>query len=108
MTYEELKKAYEEMSEKCSELEKKIEDKNLDIERISPNLDKNDRIKQLKGEIPFVKLVIFKDGRSSAVSEFGQAIMMEFANLKSNPNANQDTFVVRMIPEVLNDNNSSN
>ena len=80
----------------------------VDIERISPNLDKNDRIKQLKGEIPFVKLVIFKDGRSSAVSEFGQAIMMEFANLKSNPNANQDTFVVRMIPEVLNDNNNSN
>ena len=32
MTYEELKKAYEEMSEKCSELEKKIEDKNLEIE----------------------------------------------------------------------------
>ena len=27
MTYEELKKAYEEMSEKCSALEKKIEDK---------------------------------------------------------------------------------
>ena len=39
MTYEELKKAYEKMSEKCSELEKEIqnnkqviEDKNLEIE----------------------------------------------------------------------------
>ncbi|MGN0667326.1 MAG: hypothetical protein ACI4KF_12475 [Huintestinicola sp.] len=42
MTYDELKKAYEEMSEKCSELEKEIEnnkqiiqDKNLEIENLT-------------------------------------------------------------------------
>ena len=31
MTYEELKKAYEESLQKCSELEKEIEDKDLRI-----------------------------------------------------------------------------
>ena len=54
MTYEELKKAYEEMSEKCSLLEKEIqnnkqiiEDKNLEIENLTEQLLKrNQSIRQ--------------------------------------------------------------
>ena len=51
MTYEELKKAYEEMSEKCSALEKEIqnksqiiEDKNLEIENLTEQLLKRNRM----------------------------------------------------------------
>ena len=51
MTYEELKKAYEEMSVKCSELEKEIqnksqiiEDKNLEIENLTEQLLKRNQM----------------------------------------------------------------
>ena len=51
MTYEELKKAYEKMSEKCSELEKEIqknkqviEDKNLEIENLTEQLLKRNQM----------------------------------------------------------------
>ena len=51
MTYEELKKAYEEMSEKCSLLEKEIqnnkqiiEDKNLEIENLTEQLLKRNQM----------------------------------------------------------------
>lgn len=51
MTYEELKKAYDEMSEKCSVLEKEIEknrieieDKNLEIENLTEQLLKRNRM----------------------------------------------------------------
>ena len=44
MTYEELKKAYKEMSIKCSELEKKIEDKDLEIENLTEQLLKRNQM----------------------------------------------------------------
>ncbi len=43
MTYEELKKAYEESLQKCSKLEKEIEDKDLRIEHLTELLIKRKR-----------------------------------------------------------------
>ena len=44
MTYEELKKAYEESMQKCSELEKEIEDKDLRIEHLTELLIKRNKM----------------------------------------------------------------
>ena len=44
MTYEELKKAYESMSEKCSELEKKLENKDIEIEHLTEQLLKRNKM----------------------------------------------------------------
>lgn len=44
MTYEELKKAYEESIKKCSELKKEIEDKNLRIEHLTELLIKRNKM----------------------------------------------------------------
>ena len=44
MTYEELKKAYEESLQKCSELEKEIEDKDLRIEHLTELLIKRNKM----------------------------------------------------------------
>ncbi len=44
MTYEELKKAYEAMSEKCSKLEKKLEDKDVEIEHLTELLIKRNKM----------------------------------------------------------------
>jgi len=44
MTYEELKKAYEESIQKCSELEKEIEDKDLRIEHLTELLIKRNKM----------------------------------------------------------------
>ena len=44
MTYEELKKAYEESLQKCSELEKEIEDKDLRIEHLTEFLIKRNKM----------------------------------------------------------------
>lgn len=44
MTYEELKIAYEESLQKCSELEKEIEDKDLRIEHLTELLIKRNRM----------------------------------------------------------------
>lgn len=43
MNYAELKKAYEESIQKCSELEKEIEDKDLRIEHLTELLIKRKR-----------------------------------------------------------------
>ena len=52
MTYEELKKAYEESLQKCSELEKEIENKDLRIEHLTELLIKR------KGQIYMRRTVI--------------------------------------------------
>jgi len=44
MTYEELKKAYEESMQKCSELKKEIEDKDLRIEHLTELLIKRNKM----------------------------------------------------------------
>ena len=44
MTYEELKKAYEESIKKCSELKKEIEDKDLRIEHLTELLIKRNKM----------------------------------------------------------------
>ena len=44
MTYEKLKKAYEESLQKCSELEKEIEDKELRIEHLTELLIKRNKM----------------------------------------------------------------
>ena len=44
MTYEELKKAYEESIKKCSELEKEIENKDLRIEHLTELLIKRNKM----------------------------------------------------------------
>ena len=44
MTYEELKKAYEESMQKCSELEKEVEDKDLRIEHLTELLIKRNKM----------------------------------------------------------------
>ena len=44
MTYEELKKAYEAMAEKCSALEKKLEDKDTEIEHLTELLIKRNKM----------------------------------------------------------------
>ena len=44
MTYEELKKAYEESIKKCSELKKEIEDKDLRIEHLTELLIKRNKL----------------------------------------------------------------
>ena len=44
MTYEELKKAYEESMQKCTELKKEIEDKNLRIEHLTELLIKRNKL----------------------------------------------------------------
>ena len=70
----------------------------IDVDSIGTQLDKDTRIKIFKSQFPFAKLVIFKDGKSNAMSSFGQAFLLEFANMRNNANPN---FEVRMIPEVL-------
>ena len=44
MSYEELLKAYETLTEKCSKLEKEIEDKNLKIEILTEHLAKKNKM----------------------------------------------------------------
>ena len=55
MTYEELKKAYENAMQKCSELEKKIEEKDLRIEHLTELVLKRNKMlfgqKSEKGKI---------------------------------------------------------
>ena len=62
MTYEELKKAYEESMQKCSELEKEIEDKDLRIEHLTELLIKRNKMlfgqKSEKGKIYMRRTVI--------------------------------------------------
>ena len=88
MTYEELKKAYEEMSEKCSALEKEIqnksqiiEDKNLEIENLTEQLLKRNRM--LFGKKSERSKQLYIDGQTA----FDESFLFNEAEEQSDENA---------------------
>lgn len=90
MTYEELKKAYEKMSEKCSELEKEIqnktqiiEDKNLEIENLTEQLLKRNQM--LFGKKAERSKNLYIDGQMSLDESF----LVNEAEEQSDENADE-------------------
>lgn len=87
MTYEELKKAYELALQKCSELEKKIEEKDLRIEHLTELVLK--RNKMLFGQ-KSEKAKFINDGQLAFEGIFNEA---EAESDKSAPEPTTDTVV---------------
>ena len=89
MTYEELKKAYELALQKCSELEKKIEEKDLRIEHLTELVLK--RNKMLFGQ---------KSEKAKFIND-GQ-LAFEVYSMKLKPN--QITLLLNLLPILLSKN----
>ena len=85
MTYEELKKAYEESIKKCSELKKEIEDKDLRIEHLTELLIKRNKMlfgpKSEKGKYICdgqlsLEGIVFNEAEEQICSVCGEPLMI--------------------------------
>ena len=86
----------EKVMQKCHE----FHELPIDIDTICPSLDRENRLKLFRSNYPFAKIVIFKDGRSNALSSFGQAMMLEYSNMSLNSKANAN-FEIRQVSEIV-------
>lgn len=85
--------------DKAKVIEKAIEynELPLDIDEVAPTLSLEQREHMLEGQMPFAKLVIFKDLKSNIFSNLGQKIVIDYCAIKG-PEAK---FEVRLLEDVL-------
>ena len=76
----------------------------IDIDSVAPGLPIEQQEHIFEGQMPFAKLVIFKDGKSNMFSNLGLKIMTTAAAIKGE----SMKFEVRNVNEVLEGNNDSN
>lgn len=69
----------------------------LDIDSVAPMLTLEQREHMLEGQMPFSKLVLFKDNKTNIFSNLGQKILIDYAAIKG-PEAK---FEVREVNTVL-------
>lgn len=69
----------------------------LDIDSVAPTLTLEQREHMLEGQMPFSKLVLFKDNKTNIFSNLGQKILIDYAAIKG-PEAK---FEVRMLDDIL-------
>ena len=76
----------------------------IDIDSIAPELDLDKQEHLFEGQLPFAKLVIFKDGVSNMFSNLANRIMIAAAAIKGE----SMSFDVRMINDILGNSDAGN
>ena len=76
----------------------------IDIDSIAPELDLDKQEHLFEGQLPFAKLVIFKDGVSNMFSNLANRLMIAAAAIKGE----SMSFDVRMINDILGNSDAGN
>lgn len=76
----------------------------IDVDSIAPELDLDKQEHLFEGQLPFAKLVLFKDGKSNMFSNLATRLMIAAAAIKGE----NMSFEVRMIDTVLGNTDAGN
>ena len=74
----------------------------IDVEALCPNMDPTKRYHMLEGNMPFAKLVIFKDPDTNTFSEFAQRVLTGYSM-----KVKDAKFIIRNLNEALDATNNS-
>lgn len=74
----------------------------IDVESICPNLDEDTRYHIIEGNLPFAKLIIYRDQNTNMFSGFAQRILMGYTS-----RVKDARFIIRKIEEELNATNNT-